>query len=91
MHTLSRRDQLDGDHPQRIASGRGSEADIDLLDRISRNMSGTALCALADACVGPVRSLVLNFRHELEACINEGGSPYPERRYFGNGSKGVEA
>ena len=67
----------------RLAEGRGTTADIDLLDRITRNMSGTALCALADACVGPVASLVRNFRSELEACVTNQGSPYPEQRYFG--------
>ena len=66
----------------RIAEGQGTMADIDLLDRMMKNMSGTALCALADACVGPVASLVKNFRHELEACVEQNGSPYPERRYF---------
>jgi len=71
---------------ERIATGRGTEADIDLLERITNNMSGTALCALADAAVGPVRSLVRNFRHELEACIAQQGSPYPERRYFSQGA-----
>jgi NADH-quinone oxidoreductase subunit F len=53
----------------RLAQGRGSMGDIELLDRITRNMSGTALCALADACVGPVRSLVKSFRPELEALV----------------------
>ena len=70
----------------RIASGGGSMEDIDLLDRITSNMSGTALCALADACVGPVASLVKNFRHELEACVTGQGSPYPQRSYFADGA-----
>jgi NADH-quinone oxidoreductase subunit F len=67
---------------RKIAAGQGTMADIDLLDRVANNMSGTALCALADACVGPVANLVKNFRPELEACVEAGGSPYPERRYF---------
>ena len=51
-------------------------------------MSTRALCALADAAVGPIASLVRSFRHELEACVANQGSAYPERRYFSEGAAG---
>ena len=41
----------------RIEAGKGSATDLDLLLRMTNNMSGTTLCALADAAVWPLRSL----------------------------------
>jgi NADH-quinone oxidoreductase subunit F len=67
---------------KRIEKGQGTEADADLLLRVTGNMSGTALCALADAAVGPARSVVTNFGDEIQRHIDEGGCPFPERRYF---------
>jgi NADH-quinone oxidoreductase subunit F len=72
----------------RIENGEGRPGDADLLLRITGNMTGTALCALADAAVGPARSLVVNFRDEVERHLQNGGCPYPERRYFGAGTPG---
>lgn len=69
----------------RIEKGHGRPQDPDLVLRVTGNMSGTALCALADAAVGPARSLIENFRPEVERHIEEGGCPFPHRRYFGNG------
>jgi len=66
----------------RIESGHGTEADADLLLRVTGNMSGTALCALADAAVGPARSVVTNFGDEIEQHLRDGKCPFPERRYF---------
>jgi NADH-quinone oxidoreductase subunit F len=70
----------------RIESGRGSEGDPDLLLRMTGNMTGTALCALADACVGPVRSLVTNFRGEVDQHILQGKCPLPDRPVFAEGA-----
>jgi len=67
---------------ERIEKGHGTEADADLLLRVTGNMSGTALCALADAAVGPARSVVTHFGNEIQRHIDEGGCPFPERRYF---------
>ncbi len=72
----------------RIENGQGQEADPDLLLRVTGNMTGTALCALADAAVGPARSLVASFRDEVDRHITEKGCPFPHRRYFSNGSNG---
>ncbi|MDH3255230.1 MAG: NADH-quinone oxidoreductase subunit NuoF [Acidobacteriota bacterium] len=70
----------------RLEDGRGSESDIDLLQRITTNMSGTALCALADACVGPVRSLVTNFRPEVMQHVEQGCCPLPRQSIFEPGA-----
>lgn len=66
----------------RIESGQGSPADAELILRMTANMSGTALCALADACVGPVRSLITNFRDEVDRHIEEGRCPLPHQPVF---------
>ena len=66
----------------RIESGQGSPADAELILRMTANMSGTALCALADACVGPVRSLITNFRDEVDRHIEEGHCPLPHQPVF---------
>ncbi len=70
----------------RIERGEGSAADADLLLRMTGNMSGQALCALADACVGPVKSLAANFRHEIEAHFPDGNGkgrcPLPPQSVF---------
>ena len=47
-------------------------ADAELILRMTANMTGTALCALADACVGLVRLLVTNFCEEVDCYIEEG-------------------
>ena len=72
----------------RIEAGRGSAADRELILRMTANMSGTALCALADAAVGPIRSLAQNFGDEIEAHFDGRGCPYPERRYFSSAEPG---
>ena len=67
---------------RRIEEGRGGEADPELILRMTTNMTGTTLCPLADAAVGPIRSLVENFGDEVERHIHEGACPLPPRRYF---------
>lgn len=69
----------------RIENGEVRETDpapAELISRITKNMSGTALCALADAAVGPARSVVQNFPQEVEAHLQAGGCPLPPRPYF---------
>ena len=67
---------------RRIEQGRGGSGDPDLLLRMTTNMTGTTLCPLADAAVGPLRSLVESFRAEVEQHIDEGACPLPAPRYF---------
>ncbi len=67
---------------RRIEQGEGSPADTELLLRICRNMDGTTLCPLADAAIGPLRSLVMNFGDEVAEHLRRPGCPLPQRRYF---------
>jgi NADH-quinone oxidoreductase subunit F len=69
---------------KRLAHGEGTMADAKMLTSICRNIAGQSLCALGDAAVGPVKSLVENFPHEIERCLRLG--PAPQRRYFENGA-----
>ncbi len=66
----------------RIESGHGHQNDADLLYSVSKNVGGNSLCALGDAAIGPVRSLVEKFRDEIEQHIREHACPVPHRRYF---------
>ncbi len=71
---------------ERIEAGSASAAEAELLLRMTGNMSGTALCALADAAVGPIRSLATSFRSEIDSHLDGAGCPYPARRYFTAGA-----
>ena len=71
---------------KRIEHGEGSEADGQTLLSICQHIAGNSLCALGDAAVGPVKSLVERFLPEIEQHISGGGCPYPHRRHFGNGA-----
>lgn len=70
----------------RIEKGHGLATDMDLMLRMTQNMSGTTICALSDAAVGPARSVVVNFREEVEQHIKEQRCPLPQQRFFGNGA-----
>ena len=56
----------------RIENGRGTMADLDLLDSIGNQMAGRTICALADAAVFPVRSFTKYFRQEFVHHIEHG-------------------
>ena len=51
----------------RIDEGHGTPADVELLESCSGNIEGRTICALADAAVWPLRSILKKFRHEFEA------------------------
>jgi len=51
----------------RIKSGEGTPADLDLLERLFTNIEGRTICALADAAVWPLRSIIRKFRPEFLA------------------------
>jgi len=70
----------------RIEHGEGSARDAGLLRSICGHMSGNCLCALGDAAVGPVQSLVERFGEEIDRHVREGGCPFPRERYFGTGN-----
>ena len=50
-----------------ILNGGGKPSDLDLLERLFVNIEGRTICALADAAVWPLRSIVRKFRHEFLA------------------------
>lgn len=52
---------------RRINEGKGEPADLDLLESLFVNIEGRTICALADAAVWPLRSIVRKFRHEFLA------------------------
>ncbi len=70
----------------RIEHGEGRPGDPQLLRSVCKNMNGTALCALAEAAVGPVDSLIKRFPEEVEQHIRDRACPFPHRRYFENGA-----
>ena len=54
----------------RIEHGEGRPEDLDLLNRVTDNMMGKTICALADAAAFPVRSFIKHFQSEFEYHIN---------------------
>jgi NADH-quinone oxidoreductase subunit F len=74
---------------QRIEHGEGRPGDPQLLMSISKNIGGNSLCALGDAAIGPVRSLVERFGAEIDLHLAGRGCPFPHRRYFAAGASGA--
>jgi NADH-quinone oxidoreductase subunit F len=70
----------------RIEHGQGRPGDPALLLSMCKNVGGNSLCALGDAAIGPVESLIKRFPQEVEQHIQGGACPFPHRRYFGNGA-----
>lgn len=60
---------------ERITSGEGKEGDIELLERLARNIKATALCGLGQTAPNPVLSTLKFFRDEYEAHINDKTCP----------------
>lgn len=59
---------------QRIRSGRGRLADLDLLAEIGDTIGvihGTTICGLADGAAWPIKNAVAKFRDELETSIKQ--------------------
>ena len=50
----------------RLESGQGKVADMDLLDSVAENIMGRTICALGDAAAMPVRGMLKHFRPEFE-------------------------
>jgi len=57
---------------RRIEAGEGSEADLDTLLDLCRNMTGTTICVLSDSAAAPVESSIRKFRDEYLAHIHGG-------------------
>lgn len=50
----------------RITQGKGTEADLALLDELSRMIRDTSLCGLGQTAPNPVLTTMRHFRHEFE-------------------------
>jgi NADH-quinone oxidoreductase subunit F len=57
----------------RILEGKGSHADLDKLENVSRKIEGHTICALGDAAAWPVQGMLRHYRHEFEYMIDNGG------------------
>ena len=53
-----------------IIEGRGTNKDLDQLDRIASQIEGHCICALGDAAAMPVRSFLKNFWEEFEYFVD---------------------
>ena len=70
----------------RIEHGLGRPEDLDLLNRVTDNMMGKTICALADAAAFPVRSFIKHFKSEFEYHIeNKKCLVDPETQRMGSG------
>jgi NADH-quinone oxidoreductase subunit F len=67
---------------ERIEHGHGKPEDAELMLRMTQNMTGMTICALSDAAVGPARSVITNFRDEVEQHIRQRRCPIPVRPFF---------
>jgi NADH-quinone oxidoreductase subunit F len=55
---------------ERILSGQGKTADLDLLLDLADNMTGKTICVLSDSCAAPVVSGIKKFKQEFEDYIS---------------------
>lgn len=60
----------------RIEAGKGKPGDLELLEHITDNMTGTTICPLADAMVMPVKGFLKKFRREFEEHIEKQCCPF---------------
>lgn len=59
----------------RIVAGNGVPEDIDLIDRIARNIDGKTICAFGEGSSWPVEAIIEKFRDELIADTKKGSRP----------------
>ena len=55
----------------KIKSGRGTQSDLDLLNRVANQIEGHCICALGDAAAMPVISFLKNFWNEFEYYVDK--------------------
>lgn len=60
---------------ERITTGKGKEGDIELLEKLAKNIKASALCGLGQTAPNPVLSTIRYFRDEYEAHIKEKRCP----------------
>lgn len=64
---------------ERMAEGRSSRREIDMLLEVTTQVEGHTICALGDAAAWPVQGLIRHFRHEIEKRIDQyAANPHPE-------------
>jgi len=56
---------------ERMARGEAEKREIDLLFDVTKQVEGHTICALGDAAAWPVQGLIRNFRHVIEARIDQ--------------------
>jgi NADH-quinone oxidoreductase subunit F len=56
---------------ERMEKGQAEKREIDLLFDVSKQVEGHTICALGDAAAWPVQGLLRNFRHVIEARIDQ--------------------
>jgi NADH-quinone oxidoreductase subunit F len=56
---------------QRIKSGEATPMDLDIMASVQERIIGNCLCVLGDAMAMPVGSMIVKFRDEFEAYIEE--------------------
>ena len=59
----------------KIEAGSGSQHDLETLEQVARNMTGTTICALSEAAAVPVLSFISKFRDDFVAHIEQGRCP----------------
>ncbi len=65
---------------EKIYSGKGTMADIDLLWDVQRKIEGNTICPLGDAAAWPVAAAIRHFRDEFEWYID---NPESQTRNYG--------
>jgi len=61
---------------ERIAHGRGTAQDLDILIDTCDNILGRSFCALGDGATSPISSSIKYFREEYLAHLTHGGCPF---------------
>jgi len=61
---------------ERLESGDGSEADLEMLLDVCDNIVGRAFCALGDGAAAPITSSIQYFREEYLDHFERGGCPF---------------
>ena len=55
----------------RMVNGEANIEEIDLLEKVTRQVEGHTICALGDAAAWPIQGLIRHFRPEIEQRIND--------------------
>jgi len=57
---------------RRIEAGQGTEADLDTMLELGKNMTGTTICVLSDSAAVPIASSIKRFREDYLALMRPG-------------------